>query len=158
RADIITPPGLSAGDQFRVVFVTSTTTDATSNFVSTYDTIVSSDAVAGGLGTYAGHPVSWDAIVSTASVSAISRLPADHVGIYLPDGQLVAAGGASLWNTLVTPLAHQINELSSGSTISTFTWTGTDPTGASFFPLGTGTAFPTLGDSNSINSTWVDGS
>src|SRR5712692_4417970 len=87
RAGIITPAGLNPGDQFRVVFVTDGTIDATSGLLSTYDALVSNEATAAGLTSYNGTPVTWKAIVSVSSTDdAISRLPADSVPIYLPDG------------------------------------------------------------------------
>ena len=101
RADVMMPPGLLPGQQFRIVFVTTATTQATSSSISTYDTVVKNDvtATAPGLLTYNGSPVLYEAIGSTSTVNAISRLPADNVPIYLPDGTEVAAGGSALWNT-----------------------------------------------------------
>src|SRR5262245_60905872 len=43
RADVITPPGLNPGDQFRIVFVTNTLTPATSSIIGDYDAIVAAD-------------------------------------------------------------------------------------------------------------------
>src|SRR5207253_1722055 len=116
RADIIAPPGLSGGDHFRIAFLTDSTTNATSASVSSYDAIVGAEAVAAGLGTYHGAPVTWAAIVSTSNVSAISRLPADSVPIFLPDGTKIAFGGTALWSTFNAPLNHPINENAFGLT------------------------------------------
>jgi hypothetical protein len=41
---INTPAGLTAGDTFRIVFVTDGTTQATSTSISTYNTFVANDA------------------------------------------------------------------------------------------------------------------
>ena len=76
-----------------MVFITTTTTTATSTSLSTYDAIVTADALVGGLGTYNSNAVTWEAIGSTEAVSAITRLPADGVPIFLPDGTEVAVVG-----------------------------------------------------------------
>ncbi len=143
RADVITPAGLNPGDQFRIVFLSDTSTPATSANVATYDAIVAADAAAAGLGSYHGSPVTWQAIVSTPTVDAISRLPADNVPIYLPHvpttpanaGSILLMGppgqvspsGADLWNVLGSSsnplynplggtilLEHQIDMTASG--------------------------------------------
>ena len=41
---IIVPPGLNPGDKYRLVFVTSTTTDATSPDISYYNSFVTNVA------------------------------------------------------------------------------------------------------------------
>src|SRR6185369_15222706 len=72
RADLLTPPGLKPGDQFRFVFVTDGFRDALSTKIADYDGFV--NAQAGGA-TYNGAVINWLAIGSTDSVDAI-----DHVG------------------------------------------------------------------------------
>ena len=47
------PTGLNIGDQYRLVFVTSTTRDAASTDISVYNTFVNDLAAAAGLGTIA---------------------------------------------------------------------------------------------------------
>ena len=83
RADIITPAGLNPGDQFRIVFVTSEIRDATSSNIADYDAFVQTAANAGGQDTYNGNPVTWRVIGSTATVSAISRLPLTSPALFL---------------------------------------------------------------------------
>jgi hypothetical protein len=132
RAGIIIPTGLSPGDQFRIVFVTTTTTDATSSALSYYDSLVQGDAAAAGLGTFNGSTVTWEAIGSTATVNAVSRLPTDNVPIYLADGTEVAAGGSMLWGTMPnnTYLLSPIDETATGSLVpSALVWTGTNSFG-----------------------------
>src|SRR5688572_12442796 len=70
RADIITPSGLMPGEQFRLAFVSSQTRDALSANIADYDLFIQNLANFAGLGTYAGQPVSWQVIGSTATVDA----------------------------------------------------------------------------------------
>jgi hypothetical protein len=157
RASVVTPPGLSPGQQFRIVFVTTGTVDASSNSFSTYDGLVNMEAQGAGLGTYAGSPVTWEAIVSTSSVnSAISRLPADTVPIFLPTGDEVAVSGASLWGTTTAPLINPIDITATGQINITSTLTGTSATGQAGFPLGGPSGSPiTIGASNRTDQGWV---
>jgi PEP-CTERM motif len=160
RAEFITPVGLGPGDQFRVVFLTHTVTDATSGSLSYYDGIVSGEAALAGLATYNGVPVTWEAIISTANTSAISRLPADSVPIYLPDGTLVTTGGAALWNSGVTNLANPINEDAFGTVIGSAAfgpdvWTGTTIYGTYAPSGGLGDSAPSYGYVN-VGTAWID--
>ena len=157
RADLMTPSGLNPGDQFRIVFVYGGTTPATSPNLATYDVLVSADAVASGIGTYNGVPVTYRVIGSTSTQDAISRLPADTVPIYLPDGTEVAPSGAALWNTATTPLLHAIDKTATGGPGPVFVWTGTLETGfASTFPLGDPSLWTTQGAPSLTDSNWVN--
>jgi hypothetical protein len=160
RAGIITPAGLQPGQQFRIVFVTNTTTAALSSNITTYDMVVSGDATTAGLGTYAGSPVTWEAIGSTPTVNAITRLPADTVPLFLPDGTEVAASGAALWNTSAVPLLHAIDESAAGTAYPQIIYSGTDPSGhaISGFEIGSSSGNTFFGDSGSSSSAWIDDS
>lgn len=157
RASIITPSGLSPGDRFRIVFVTTTLTDAITNNLTHYDTIVRGDALAGGLGTYYVTAVTWEAIGSTDTLNAITRLPADDVPIFLPDGTEVAATGAALWNSANVPLLHVINETATGA------FAGLDPIYTGTRGIGTvapgagfgDTPFVETGIPVAVNASWV---
>jgi hypothetical protein len=48
---------LRSGDQFRVVFLSSTTRDARSTDIADYDQFITNLAAAAGLDTYSGTPV-----------------------------------------------------------------------------------------------------
>jgi energy-converting hydrogenase Eha subunit B len=99
RAALLTiPTGLSAGDQFRVLFLSSARRDATSSDIADYDRFIMDLAVAAGIDTYFGDPVTWQVLGSTASVSAISRVGVDSPGFYELNGARVADSGADLWN------------------------------------------------------------
>jgi hypothetical protein len=83
---LTTPTGLSAGDTFRVVFVTDGTTTALSSNIADYNSFV--NAQAGGA-TYNGSVVSWAAIGSTSTVNAIDNVGISSAPVYLADGTLV---------------------------------------------------------------------
>jgi hypothetical protein len=163
RAGIIAPSGLHPGDQFRIVFVTTTLTDATSSNLPYYDNIVLGDALRGGLGTYGVTPVTWEAIASAASprvVNAITRLPADDVPIFLPDGTEVAVSGTALWNTANVNLLHAIDETATGKPVGdpifgTDVWTGTRPNGSIAAIGGFGDPMVALGNTANANVGWV---
>jgi hypothetical protein len=114
------------------------------------------------LDSYGGSSVTWQAIVSTPTVAANSRLPADNIPIYLPSGALVAPTGQALWQTIVASLAHAIDLTPTGLVFSsvpgdtpTFVWTGSNVDGSQFVTLGnTSVAQATRGVVRS-NSVWV---
>lgn len=142
RADLmLIPAGLSAGDQFRVAFVSSATRDARSSNIADYDAFVSNLASAAGIDTYFGAPVTWRALGSTATVAAIDRLPFDFHAppFYRLDGGLVARSSGELW--LVGPTGSPITLTESGADIGGeigggVVWTGTLRDGTAFEPLG----------------------
>src|SRR5689334_8868782 len=72
----LVPPGLQAGDQYRLVFVTSSVTAATSSDISYYDNFVNNAANASG-SLLQPLGATWQAIASTEAVSA-----ADHIGTF----------------------------------------------------------------------------
>jgi hypothetical protein len=168
---ISTPAGLSPGDPFRIVFVTDAATDATSPFISTYNTFVSTDATneaGGGLVTYNGVALTWSAIVSTAPSGSISVLPQvnaiDNVGVtgapvYLANsGTLVATsdGTASggLWSgTLSNAIDRDLNNTPDGDAS---VWTGTLANGTGNPGHQLGDSVPTDGSTTHANAFWVD--
>ena len=126
HAAVVTPGGLNAGDQFRIVFVTSGTHDGVSGTASDYDTFVTNSAVAAGLDTYNGLPVTWQLLGSTRTVDAISRLPASSPALYRVDGAQVATSGTDFWDGTI---ANPINVAEDGTTLNVTVFTGTDPSG-----------------------------
>lgn len=154
---ILTPAGLDPGDQFRIIFVSSERRSGASSEVADYDQFVTALATAAGLDTYFDAPVTWEALVSTPDVSAISRLPATSPAIYRIDGVLVASSGTDLWDG---SLANPIRVTESGETvlIQPTVWTGTFPEGTiSGLPLGNGVSSRALtGDSSrTIGGFWI---
>jgi hypothetical protein len=166
-----TPAGLTPGETFRFVFVTSGTTDATSANISDYDNFVNTQANGA---TYNGTTVSWLAIGSTASISAITHDGTNPgiQGVYLVNGTQIAtsddtaAGG--LWSgSLLSAPDVDINGMTTVFP-NTFTWTGTLSNGQAAGPSTTLSPGGALGESappplNSVveghntdsGSTWV---
>jgi hypothetical protein len=121
------------------VFVTSTTTTATSTDISYYDGFVTSLADAAGLGTYAGLPVTWEDLGSTSTVSAISREPlSDTAPIYMLDGTLVASNATALWSATLPTILNINEQGNQNPNGDVLVWTGTDQNGLSdpLYPLG----------------------
>jgi hypothetical protein len=165
RADLIiaTPPGLSPGDQFRIVFLTVATTQATSADIGYYNTFVTNDAInqAGGIGNsvlYASTALTWTAIASTNDIAAITNIGSFGVPVYLASGTLITPSDTQtgLWSG---SLQSPINEfLTDPFFFDTAVWTGTLPDGsnAGSFTLGSGSGFGSLpGFSNKSDSEWV---
>ena len=152
HADIITPAGLSPGDQFRIVFVSDSRVPAVSSDIATYDALIQGDAVAAGLNTYNGQAVNWMVLGSTAAVSAVSRVPlSSNVPIYRIDGVKVADNAADLWDGSIDA---PIDLTASGSTPSNpNTWTGSEvngtPSGNSF-----GSTFVRIGEWQQTDAAW----
>jgi len=120
----IVDPGLPTGTQYRLIFVTSTTTAATSDDIATYDAIV--QAAAAGLETE-GYGLATQYKVLGSSSNAYAR---DHTGtntspglpIYNTAGLKVADDYADLWAYDIDA-AVGYNE--SGDMRSVNVWTGT---------------------------------
>lgn len=126
-----TPAGLNPGDQFRFVFVTDGTRDATSTNIADYDSFVNAEA---GGATYKGAVVNWLVIGSTDSVDAIDHVGQTTAPVYLSDGTLVTTSTtpAGLWSR---DLLHPINlDLAAKAPppFDNFVWTGTNPFGTGF--------------------------
>jgi PEP-CTERM motif len=135
---VTTPPGLSPGDTYRLVYVTSATTEATSADISYYNTFVTADA--NSFPALAALDTTWTAIGSTSTVAADNNTgtnPAFGAGspIYNLAGQLVAANNADLWSV---PAALIIDSEAGTTTYTTpSVWTGTAIAGDVFNePLG----------------------
>jgi len=129
RADagiITVPPGLSPGDTYRLVFVTSDTTTATSPYIDYYNAFVTLKADSSAL---APLDASWMVIGSTEHVSAAFNIDvtdsATMKGIYNVAGQVVAYSTPALFNTNVTELINPIDLDQYGDTLLSYVWTGT---------------------------------
>ena len=128
QAGAYTPPAsLNPGDHYRLVFVTSTAIDATSNDIATYNSFVSTAAAL----NPALPTTTWMAIGSTATVNAIDNIACTPScasdPIFLVDNTKVAAVTAGLFGVI---LLHAINLTESGSTTvptlhgTPYAWTG----------------------------------
>jgi hypothetical protein len=109
-----TPAGVNDGDKFRFLFFTgTTTTQATSTDIATYNAFV--NTAAGGA-TYFGSTVNWYAIGSTASVNARTNVGGfeSAVPVYLATGTKIAddmgTGTGGLWSgNILAPANYDIN-------------------------------------------------
>lgn len=161
RAAIITTPaGLQPGDQFRIFYVTGNVSSATSTDIATYNSTVNTQA---GGATYNGATVTWSAIASTSSVSAINNVGVYNVPVYLTTGVLLATSdGTSSGGLWAGTLLAQTNRGITGNNLGVFVWTGTNPDGSKDpnYPLGNNVTFsPQLGVTNEPFTTfgrWVD--
>jgi hypothetical protein len=166
QAALVIPAGLNNGDAYHVIFVSSTTRDATSTDIADYDTHVQAAAEAAGIGSTAG--VNWLAVGSTETVDAINHISPlftdpNTVPIYNQNGQLVASSLNDLANS-ATQLSNPILYDEYGAPLVTNVWTGTFQNGLvkyTNFWLGRliGTSPLQLveyGTSNSSTSTWVN--
>jgi hypothetical protein len=162
---IATPPGLTPGDTFRIVFVTHGTTDATSTNIADYNTFVNNDATAeagGGTVSYNGTALTFSAIASTATVNAITNIGQTGAPEYLSTGLIVATNDtmSGLWSGgILNPITFDL--LGGVSPNYLFVWTGTDLYGAADPTPGVpgptlGTRGPEGGLSTSASNLWVD--
>ena len=154
---VVYPPGLQPGDSYRLVFVTSSTTLATSGAIGTYDALAAS-AVGGEL-QLQNLGATWRAIASTSGLDARDHTETDpgnpahvDVPIYSVDGTLVASGNAELWSGA---LANAIDVDESGTATTSFVWTGTQPDGTQEPTLFLGAANARIGQASFSNSSWV---
>ena len=165
RADLIigTPSGLTAGAQFRIVFLTVGTTQATNGAIGYYNTFVNNDAInqAGGSGNnvvYGSTVLTWTAIASTYEASAISNIGSFGVPVYTASGTQITPSDTAtgLWSgSLLAP----INQfLTSPFSYDTGVWTGTLQNGsaAGSFTLGSGSELGSIpGLSGKTTAEWV---
>lgn len=159
-ASIALPTDLSLGDQFRLVFVTSTKRDATSPDIDDYNDFVQDAADASPLAVL---NQTWVAIASTAQIDARDNTESNPntdglgVPIYLVDGTRIADDYSDLWDsTLAAPIG--ITEYGLSVPINVFgrteVWTGSvsqgidvsviqpsrEPLGGTLLQVGTGNA------------------
>lgn len=163
-ADLVlsTPNGLNTGDRFRFIFVTGTTTDATSSDIATYDTFVrnSVSSLYGNV-TYGGSPITnWLAVGSTPTVNAKDHLGgySSSVSVWLPSGTQVASSldtaTGGLWSGT---LAHKIDEYLDSSTAPGQTpWTGSTAAGLARATRELGASTPNIGLSQYASFLWIN--
>jgi len=136
HAALATPPDLSPGDQFRWVFVTSGTTNATNSSIDYYNTFVNGAATGGILTSEVDGD--WKVIGSTSSVDAIDNIGSSTYPVYRLDGELIKSHQDDLWAPVWTASVDlddwPINIDENGETVDYDTvWTGTGTDGAAYF-------------------------
>ena len=165
QAAVITmPSGLSHGDQYRIVFVTSTTIQATSSDISTYNAHVTAAAALNpDLAVIEGtveQTTTWTAIGSTDSVNARDNTSTTGagtgIGIYLLNDTAIATSYTDLWDGTIANLFNVDEQGDSGPYANSQVWTGTNGDGSTGAdPLGTAT--PEFGKTNLTGTnTWIN--
>ena len=152
--DPIDDLGLSVGDTYHWVFITSGTFTATDPDIGTYNAHVQSQAEQAG-SVFLNDHFTWKAIASTATVDAKDNAPVGlNSPIYLPDGSLVATGFGDLWDG---NLGHAININQNGTTLADASrvWTGTLPSGYGAGSTYLGSNPVIAGSGDSTDQTWV---
>ena len=156
---ITVPPGLQAGDQYRLVFVTSTSTSTTSSSIAYYNAFVTKaanlDPALESLGT------TWTAIASTSTVAARDNTDTNPSSLGLPiyslAGQLIATSNPDLWGgSISSSISFDENGV---PPLPGYTevWTGTGSTGVPNDPTDPlGTSLPAWGNTKSATSSWID--
>ncbi|MCP4194746.1 MAG: PEP-CTERM sorting domain-containing protein [Planctomycetaceae bacterium] len=152
---ILQPTDLAPGDQYRLVFVTSTLTEATSDDINYYNNFVDN------LGDLA-MTSDWTAIASTQTVNARDNTGTTGSGgvpIYNLNGIRVADDYADLWDTTID---NPIKYTEVGDTVSeTAVWTGTEKNGTTHAKRYLGTLLPSgnaqahFGYSSGTGNGWI---
>jgi hypothetical protein len=129
-ADPITaPPGVPNGTIYRLAFITSTTTTASSTDINYYNNFVTT--LANSVAGLAALNTTWEVIGSTAAVSAINNTQTTGTGvpIYLLNGTELFASYTAMWNGTTPFNAFNVNETGTLSAGYQQVWTGTTPSG-----------------------------
>ncbi len=167
-APITIPTGLNPGDQYRLAFVTSTTTDATSSDINYYNNFVTAAANLQPALVALGTP--WTAIASTDNESARDNTGTSPPGfgppVYTLGDTLVTFADSFLWRTTNELFFNPLDYTETGDILSSLVWTGTNNEGDGFNPgppddytLGNTInprMFAMVGSSASITNTWVE--
>ncbi len=160
-APLTVPTGLAVGAQYRLAFVTSGTTAATSTDINFYNSFVTSQASA--ITELAALSTTWKAIASTLTTAARDNtgtnitVPGNTgVPIFLLDGSKLADDNADLWDGSVD---NPLNIDQTGATLATDVWAGTrfDGTNLAFAVLGnvSGGTFAFTARSDVTGTTWI---
>ncbi len=158
QAAPIVNPGLGVGNQYRLMFRTSLTFDATSPNIADYNTFVT--IVANANATLAALGTTWMAVGSTTTVDArdntnTNPLTETGVPIYLLDGATkIADNNADLWDGTIDAFINrnENGDLHTGGSV--FTGTQADGTAFATGELGS-CCFTFAGLPNATNSAWV---
>jgi hypothetical protein len=140
RAAVVTvPAGLSPGDEYRLVFLTSTMRDAESSVLADYNAFVLSAALS--VPELAALGTTWSVIGSASGVDARDNTgtnPTISSGVpfYRLDGVLAASNNQDLWDgsPAVAIDVTELGDVLSGRGV----WTGTDTDGTTEDALGSG--------------------
>lgn len=158
-AIITVPPSLNPGDQYCLVFVTSTTRDATSTNIADYNTFVTN--AANSVPQLVALPTIWKVIGSTSSLSARDNTGTNPnvsgagVPFYILDGSLVASGNVDFWDGSHLGGIHLTETGVNSENNTVFTGTSADGTSAGVVVLGSSINFSQAGGAFESNSNWI---
>ncbi|NCR77087.1 MAG: PEP-CTERM sorting domain-containing protein [Microcystis aeruginosa K13-06] len=159
---VVVPPGLNPGDQYRLVFVTDGTRDATSSDIDDYNNFVTNEVTGSPLATaltaagFTPSAITWKAIGSTDSVAARDNTGTNPsstgVPIYLIDGNRVANNNADLWDGSILTGIDRTPQESVGFF---FVWSGTSDDGTVGGALGSNVATVGVAIAGVLGSGWI---
>jgi hypothetical protein len=136
---------LEENAMYRVLFVTSSSRDATSSSITDYNDFVSTAAASGSVTGSLG--LTWKALASTSGVNAqmntgVFNSDFSLVTMFNTAGEIVATTGANFWEApLNFPISYTEDAIGVASSVHTGTESG-----------GTGGAIYALGNTYSINA------
>jgi len=156
---IIAPAGLNPGDKYHLVFVTSTTRDATSTDIADYNAFVQSAADAAGIGNTVG--VTWSAIGSTETVAARDNaVVGATTPVYLLNGTTkVADNFADMWDGNIDAIINLTEIYTTLGSVLVFTGSaedGTIPDWGEEWLGDTVNNSAVVGNTNLSTSGWID--
>ena len=123
------PSGVDAGDQFRLLFVTSTMRDATSSDIADYNSFVQ-NAAAAGHAAIRGYSAGFRALASTESVDARDNTATTGTGapIYWLNSSSLADDNADLYDGSWANESQRTNERGTASNAAVV-WSGSTDDG-----------------------------
>ena len=156
-ADVVLPTGLPAGSQYRLVFITADSRDATSTDIADYNAFVTQEA------QQSSSPfvrsLTWSAIASTQAVKAFDNANLGAaVAVYNTNGQMVVPGtqpSPLLSIVHSSPIIYDQNGTGNFDPLLS-TWTGStyagEPTFVGYpqYHYGLGTSTPIYGAAASL--------
>lgn len=162
-AQVVTvPTGLNPGDDYRLVYVTTSNIAASSTNINDYNNLVQGSLSAELLALTSGDASGWRAIVSTASDNALLNTlttpGTDGAGIpiYNLADNILATSYADLWDgSLANSVSYEMDGL---LTTDFYVWSGTANNGATAGGLGSGTSpsfFSIAGRPNQSSGSWI---
>jgi hypothetical protein len=151
--ELVMPSGLNPGDQFKFVFVTNGSRDATSGDIEVYNSFVQHEAYGA---YYNNKVVQWKAVGSTESTAAKDNIGGynSNIKVFLVDGTLIAnsldTNGFWSYNR-----SNSMNKNIQGVVVlDTRVWVGSGLDGSNQYPtqLGTSDNNSGFGNTNSKNN------
>lgn len=160
-AVVTSPAGLSPGDPYRLIFVTSTGINAQDINFAPYDAHVS--AVVATSASLTALGTSWQAVVSKptntsphaardhTNSSPTATFP-NNIPLYNLQGQLIASSYADLWDGSI---ANAIQFDESGDAVMGQVWTGTAGNGFGISGRQVGNSLVQVGNPSVTDVTWI---